>query len=76
MTIKKLLRTNRVSHYKTAPFTRLIGALLIGLSLSGCSGSSHTSSTSSVPNPSIEGPIAGNPFVSATSFALADVGYE
>lgn len=42
--------------------------------LHACSGSSHH--TEAVPNPAVEGPITGSPYLSSTSFDLASVGYE
>ncbi|HEY3698460.1 MAG TPA: alpha/beta hydrolase domain-containing protein [Spongiibacteraceae bacterium] len=42
--------------------------------LHACGSSSHH--TEAVPNPTIEGPITGSPYLNSTSFDLASVGYE
>jgi hypothetical protein len=63
--------------------SRLINAtksiLLIwgGLILGACgSDSSTTTHSTTIPNPSIEGPIAGTPSLQSTSFDLATAGYQ
>jgi hypothetical protein len=76
MTIKNGSTSSSSSLGKFAAARLLIaGALTIGVLLSGCGGGSST--TIAAPNlTTVEGPIAGNAFVSATGFPLAAVGYE
>lgn len=56
----------------------LLAALLATLQLIGCGGGggSHRAPVATKPRATVEGPIAGNTFVSATAFSLADVGYQ
>ena len=54
---------------------RLLMPVLAGLALAGCGGGGGHSDRTQSPSAKVEGPIAGNPFISATSFPLADVGY-
>jgi hypothetical protein len=78
MSIKQARRHNTSIYRFIQSSIALIGALLVAVLLSACGGSSssHNVARNGVANPSVEGPIAGSPFVSATSFALADVGYQ
>lgn len=56
---------------------QLAGTLLATLLLSACGGGGGGGHTATAePNVTVEGPIAGNTFISATSFPLADVGYR
>lgn len=68
------------SSSKYRPALPLVAALLAGLLLGGCGGGSGHSGFSLTPqkpeDAAVEGPIAGNTFLSATTFSLASVGYQ
>jgi hypothetical protein len=73
--------TIRVSSPSQRALRRLFAPALAGLLLgiAGCGGGGDGRSVNAIappPSATVEGPIAGDYFISATSIPLADVGYE
>lgn len=73
-------RSLRIRSISQPTLRRLFAPLLAGLLLgiAGCGGGGGHSDRAGPrpPSATVEGPIAGSLFISATSFPLADVGYE
>lgn len=59
------------------PVLALLATLLAALLLGGCGGGGgHSIRLGPSSGASVDGPVAGAPFISATSFPLAEVGYQ
>lgn len=79
-----MIAINRTAHVRSSVsrairllLTPLLAGMLLGIA--GCSSDSDGRSVNALPpapSATVEGPVAGNYFISATSFPLADVGYQ
>ncbi|HSB95286.1 MAG TPA: alpha/beta hydrolase domain-containing protein [Spongiibacteraceae bacterium] len=77
------IKNRSLAHARRRPYARLLCTVLMSALLGGCGGgsSSHIANgpsdeNPSVANPTVEGPIAGDAFISATGFPLDSVGYQ